>query len=140
MMAERRDRWRARVDELVARVTGWVESNDWVTKPYAKRMRDADGTIYEVPSLFLQKGPTRLLLDPIAYDAPGTEGIVDLYLMPTYDDMATLDFVDDRWRIHYIFPDQSAVAGDEQPDAMELSETTIIRVLDEIAGHAVPSV
>src|SRR5262249_19294179 len=115
-------------------------SNDWVTKPYTKRMRDADGTVFEVPSLFLQKGPTRLLLDPIAYDAPGTEGIVDLYLMPTYDDMASLDFVDGRWRIHYAFPDQSAVDGIEQPEVMELSEATINRVLDEIAGHAVPSV
>jgi hypothetical protein len=128
------------VDELVARVAGWVEPNDWVTKPYTKRMQDADGTIYEVPSLFLQKGPTRLLLDPIAYDALGTEGIVDLYLMPTYDDMASLDFVDGRWRIRYIFPDQSAVAGDEQPNVVDLSETAINRVLDEIACHAVPSV
>ena len=139
-MAEQRDRWRARMDELVTQVAGWVEPNDWVTRPYPKRMRDSDGQVFEVPSLFLQKGPIRLLLDPIAYDAPGTEGMVDLYLMPTYDDMASLDFVDGRWRIHYIFPDQSAVAGDEQPDVMELSETTINRVLDEIACHAVPSV
>ena len=51
-------------------------------------MGDSDGQVFEVPSLFLQKGPTRLLLDPIAYDAPGTEGVVNLYLMPTYDDMA----------------------------------------------------
>jgi hypothetical protein len=139
-MAEQRDRWRARVDELIAQVASWVEPNDWVTKPYTKRMRDADGTVFEVPSLFLQKGPTRLLLDPIAYDTPGTEGIVDLYLMPTYDDMASLDLVDGRWRIHYVFPDQSAVAGDGQPEVMELSETTMNRVLDEIACHAVPSV
>ena len=54
-MAEQRDRWRARMDELVAQVAGWVERNDWVTKPYPKKMRDTDGTVFEVPSLFIQK-------------------------------------------------------------------------------------
>jgi hypothetical protein len=139
-MAEQRDRWRARMDELIAKVVGWVEPKDWVTRRYPKRMRDADGTVFEVPSLFVQKGPTRLLLDPIAYDAPGSEGVVDLYLMPTYDDTASLDFVDGRWQIHYVFHEQPADAGNGQPEVMELSETTINRILDEIACHAVPSV
>jgi hypothetical protein len=139
-MAEQRDRWQARMEELVAQVVGWVKPNDWVTRPYPKRMRDSDGLVFEVPSLFLQRGPTRLLLDPIAYDVPGTEGIVDLYLMPTYDDMASLSLIEGRWQIHYVFPDQSAVAGIRQPEVMELSEETINRVLDEIACHAVPSV
>ena len=139
-MAEQRDRWRARMDELVTQVAGWVEPNDWVTRPYPKRMRDSDGQVFEVPSLFLQKGPIRLLLDPIAYDAPGTEGVVDLYLMPTYDDMASLHLVEGRWQIHYDFADQPAVAGIRQPEVMDMSEETINRVLDEIACHAVPSV
>lgn len=111
-----------------------------MTKPYPKKMRDADGTVFEVPSLFIQKGPTRLLLDPIAYDAPGTEGVVDLYLMPTYDDTASLFLVDGQWQIHYAFHDQPAVAGIKQPEVMDLSEKTINRVLDEIVAHAVPSV
>ena len=139
-MSEARDRWRERLDDLVGKVRGWVESEHWVTKPYPKKMRDSDGTVFEVPSLFMQKGPTRLLLDPIAYDAPGSDGVVDLYLMPTYDDAASLIFVDDRWQIHYAFPDQPAGAGIDQPDVMELSENSIIRVLDEIFAHAVPSV
>jgi hypothetical protein len=85
-----RDRWRTTLDRLVADVKAWVEPSEWVTKPYPKQMRDADGAVYEVPSLFLQRGPMRLLLDPVAYVGPGTSGVVDLYLMPTYDDMASL--------------------------------------------------
>jgi hypothetical protein len=139
-MTEARDRWRGRMDDLVGKVRGWVEPEQWITKPYPKKMRDADGTVFEVPSLFIQKGPTRLLLDPIAYDAPGTEGVVDLYLMPTYDDTASLYWVGGRWQIHYAFRDQPAAAGTKQPEVMELSEQTINRVLDEIATHAVPSV
>ena len=49
----------------------------------------------------LQKGPVRVLLDPIAYDVPGAEGVVDLYLMPTYDDMASLSFEHGDWVIRY---------------------------------------
>lgn len=139
-MSENRDKWRGRLDTLVGQVRGWAEPRDWVTKPYPKKMRDADGTVFEVPALFLQRGPTRLLLDPIAYDAPGTEGVVDLYLMPTYDDTASLYFVDGRWKIHYVFQDTPPVAGIKQPEVMELSETTINRVLEEIAAYAVPSV
>ena len=60
--------------------------------------------------------------------------------MPTYDDTASLYFIDGRWQIQYSFPEQPTVAGREQPEVMELSETTINRVLDEIACHAVPSV
>ena len=51
-------------------------------------MRDVDRQIFEIPALYLQKGPIRVLLDPVAYDVPGAEGVVDLYLMPTYDDLA----------------------------------------------------
>src|SRR4051794_2295578 len=139
-MLKEHDRWREPLDDLVGKVVGWVEPRLWVTKPYPKRMRDVDGTVFEVPSLFIQRGPTRLLLDPIAYDAPGTAGIVDLYLMLTYDDAASLHLVDGRWQIHYVFHDKPPVAGNGEPEVMELSEDTVNRVLDEIAAHAVPSV
>jgi hypothetical protein len=139
-MSEGRDKWRGRLDDLVGKVRAWVEPEHWVTKPYPKKMRDTDGTVFEVPSLFIQKGPTRLLLDPIAYDVPGAEGVVDLYLMPTYDDTASLYLVDGRWQIHYACHDQQPVAGVKQPEVMELSEKTIKRILDEIVAHAVPSI
>ena len=89
-MSDERDRFQKRVESLVEQVKGWVEPHEWVTKPYPKRMRNVDRQVFEIPALFLQKGPTRVLLDPIAYDVPGAEGVVDLYLMPTYDDLASL--------------------------------------------------
>ena len=58
----------------------------------------------EVPALFLQKGPIMVLLDPVAYDASGAEGVIDLYLMPTNDDMASLYFEQRIWNIHDAFP------------------------------------
>src|SRR6202142_389679 len=91
-MSKQSSQYQKRVKALVKQVTGWAETHGWITKPYPKKMRDVDQQIFEIPALFLQKGPTRVLLDPVAYDVPGSEGVVDLYLMPTYDDMASLYF------------------------------------------------
>ena len=103
-MSEQREQFRRRVEELVARFEGEVDRREWVTRRYPKRLRDDARQVYEVPALYLQKGPTSLLLDPIGYDVPGAEGAADLYLMPTYDPTASLYFEDGQWVIHYAFP------------------------------------
>jgi len=139
-MSGERDRFQKRVEALVEKVRGWVEPHEWVTKPYPKKMRDVDRQVFEIPALFLQKGPTRVLLDPVAYDVPGAEGLVDLYLMPTYDDMASLYFEGEGWVIHYAFPrDPRETHSVIETEALPLSEQTINQVLDSITAHAEPS-
>lgn len=139
-MSRQRDQFQQRVEALVEQVSAWVEPREWVTKPYPKRMRDSDGQVFEIPALFLQKGPTRVLLDPVAYDVPGAEGVVDLYLMPTYDDMANRYFEGGRWVIHYAFPpDPMEASSVIVTEALPLSYETINQVVDSIATHAVPS-
>jgi hypothetical protein len=98
-------------------------------------MWDANQEVFTAPALFLQKGPMRLLLDPVAYDVPGAEGVVDLYLMPTYYDMASLYFEEGRWMIHYPFPAGPALKS----EALPFSEDMINQILDAIAAHAAPS-
>jgi hypothetical protein len=140
-MSEQREQFQKRVEALVEQVEGWTEPHEWVTKRYPKRMRDVDRQVFEIPALFLQKGPTRVLLDPIAYDVPGAEGAVDLYLMPTYDDMARLFFEGGGWVIHYAFPSEATQTSSEtEAQAMPLTEETMNQVLDSIAAHAIPSV
>ncbi len=137
-MSNERDQFRDRVAALVEQVKGWVEPHEWVTKIVPKRMRDADGKVYEVPALMLQKGAKRVLLDPIAYDVPGSEAVVDLYLMPTYDDAASLTFEQGIWMIRYIPPDPDTnrvIMKSAEP----LSAETLNEVLDSIAAHAAPS-
>ena len=125
---------------VVGRPEEWVEPHDWVTKEYPKKMRDVDLQIYPISALFLQKGPVRVLLDPVAYDVPGAEGVVDLYLMPTYDDMASLFFEKGKWTIHYAFPPNAVETHSLiEVEALPISEKTINQVLDSIATHAEPS-
>lgn len=135
-----RDEFRKSVASLIEQVKSWAEPQEWATKEYPKKMRDRDGHVYDVPSLPLQKGPTRVLLDPIAYDVPGVDAVVDLYLMPTYDDLASLYLKDGKWSIHYAFPGEAAEAHSVlNGTALSLSEQTINQVLDSIAAHAEPS-
>jgi len=125
------------VQALVDQVRAWVEPHEWITKTYPKKMRDTENRIFENPALFLQKGPIRVLLDPVAYDVPGAEGVVDLYLMPTYDDMASLYHEKGKWMIHYPFPPEPKEA--HSPQVLPFREETINQVLDSIAVHAEPS-
>lgn len=133
-MSGQRQRFQERVEELVARFEAEVDRGEWITRRYPKRLRDDDNQVYEVPALYLQKGATPLLLDPIGDDMPGTEGAADLYLMPVYDPLATVYFENGQWVIHYNFP-----ADQMGSQALPLSAETINQVLDSIAEHAVPS-
>ena len=140
-MSEERKKFEQRVEELVARFETYIDRNEWVTRRYPKRLRDADRSVYEIPALYLQKGPTRLLLDPIGYDIPGAEGAADLYLMPAYDPMASLYFEGGQWLLHYAFPSDPMEARSViEAQSLPLSPGTINQVLDSIADHAVPSV
>ena len=140
-MSEQREQLQQRIEELVARFEGEVDCREWITRRYPKRLRDEARAVYEVPALYLQKGPTSLLLDPIGYDVPGTEGAADLYLMPTYDPTASVYFEDGKWVIYYAAsPDPVATHSLGESWAMQLSTATINQVLDSIARHALPSI
>jgi hypothetical protein len=140
-MAGEREQFQRRVADLVAGFEMEVDRSEWVTRRYPKRLRDDAGQVYEVPALYLQKGATKLLLDPIGYDVPGAEGAADIYLMPTYDPSAGVYFEGGRWVIQYAFPAESTEAHSVvETQALPVSPETINTVLNSIAEHAVPSV
>src|SRR5262245_26987296 len=85
-----REEWLERLSGLVETVRRWAQDLDWSTRRIEKKMEDSEIGTYKAPALLLQKEAIRVLLEPIAHAAPGVEGIVDLYLMPAYDDVARL--------------------------------------------------
>jgi hypothetical protein len=140
-MSEQSEQFRRRVEELVARFEEEVDRREWTTRRYPKKLRDDDRQLYEVPALYLQKGPTSLLLDPIGYDVPGAEGAADISQMPAYDPAATVYFEGGQWLIYYAFPpDPRETHSVFETQALPLSTETINQVLDLIVEHAVPSV
>jgi hypothetical protein len=99
-------------------------------------MEDSEIGTYKAPALLLQKDLVRILLEPIARSAPGTEGVVDLYLMPAYDDIASLYFYDGDWQLHYMSPTSPTVSTIRDAEHRPLTKDTLRSVLDEMSNNA----
>lgn len=91
-------------------------------------------------TLTLQKGPTRLFLDPAGYDIPGSDGVADLYLTPTGEPYASLYFVDNRWTIHSPFPSKAMPAAEPKSwGRANVGDEALREVLEAISDNAVLS-
>jgi hypothetical protein len=99
-------------------------------------MKDSVLGQYKAPAMLMQRETVEVILDPVGRFAPGTDGVVDLYLLPAYDDIASLYFVGDVWKLHYASRSTAVVARIKQAESMTLDEASLNRVLDEIAAHA----
>ena len=131
-----RDEWLALLGDLVRKVKSWVEQYGWKTREITKSMKDSVLGEYKAPVLLMQRETVEVILNPVSRFVPGADGAVDLYLLPAYDDIAGLSFMDGEWKLHYVFGDTEALASFPEPEVMTLSEDTVIRVLDEITAHA----
>jgi hypothetical protein len=128
--------WIARVTALVGQVEQWAKELGWSTRRVEKRLDDSWIGEHGVPALLMQEDTCRILLEPVGRSAPGTEGVVDLYLMPAYDEIAALYYYSDRWNLHYISPGTKPVTTVREAEAAPLSKLTFEQVLGELRKHA----
>lgn len=131
-----RHRWLDKLADLVQKVESWAQQLDWTTKVVDKTIEDREVGDYTAPGLLLQRETVRLFLEPVARSAPGTEGVVDLYLMPSYDDIAGFYYYNRRWNVHYEFDGASAATNRLEHEAMPLSKATLSKLLGEMKAHA----
>jgi len=131
-----RHEWLEKLRKLVSTVKRWADELDWGTRVVEKKMEDAEIGNYKAPGLLLQKETVRLFLEPVARVAPGTDGVVDLYLMPSYDDIASLYYYDNQWNVHYVFGEAPTVAKIREAEAKPLTKATLRKVFDEMKAHA----
>jgi hypothetical protein len=135
---EERSTWIARVKALVDQVKQWAKEMNWDTRPVEKGIDDVRIGKYRVQALLMQEGTCRALLEPIARSSGATEGVVDLYLMPAYDDIASLYFYNNRWNVHYnMARGTNAVVPALETEVMPLSKETLAKVLAEMRQNAV---
>jgi hypothetical protein len=140
-MSDKSDAFAKQVVTVVRDFEVLLCGQDWSIRRDPKRMRDETGNVYSVLSLPLIKGPVRLLLDRGGYDIPGADGVMDLYLLPPYDPVATLYLEDGMWFIHSAFP--AALDAIDNPTKWTrscLTKESISNTLESIVEHAVPSV
>jgi hypothetical protein len=130
-------RWQDRLKILVHKVKVWVEKAGWRTRTIEKPMNDRNLGRHTVPVLLMEKDTVEVALNPVSPLVSGAEGAVDLYLVPAYDDIASLYFEGGQWVIHYaLSADPLETHSVIESEALPLSEETIIRVLNAIVSHA----
>lgn len=127
--------WLVLLFDLITSVDEWARSLDWVTKKVDKPMEDTEIGTYKAVALVIQKDVTRILLEPVGRNAPGAEGVVDLYLMPGLDDIASLYYYKRRWNLHYIAPGSEPVGSVRETEAKPLNKGNLQKVLDEMSTH-----
>ena len=128
--------WISRVTNLVGDVEQWAKELGWSTRRVEKRLDDLWIGKHDIPALLMQEDTCRILLEPVGRSTLGTEGVVDLYLMPGYDDIASFYFHSDRWNLHYVFPGTEPVGTVREAEPMPLSKQALEKVLAELMKHA----
>jgi hypothetical protein len=138
IVARMKDRtiWIDRVRALVSQVEKWAREMGWSTRRIEKGLEDLRIGKHRLPALLMQDETCRILLEPVGRTTPGAEGVVDLYLMPAYDDIASLYYYDDRWNLHYVFDDTKPTATVRETEPLPLSKETLKKVLSEMRQDA----
>lgn len=126
--------WIERVTALVDEVEPWAREMGWSTRRLEKRLDDDWIGRHPVPALLMQQETCRALLEPIGRSTIGTDGVVDLYLLPAYDDVASLYYYDQRWNLHHRALE--GANGAPRAGAMPFSKETLARVLAEMQRNA----
>lgn len=131
-----RAEWLESLNALASQVKVWVEKARWRTRVVSKPTRDDVLGRFEVPLLLMERNGVEVALNPVSRFVSGSEGAVDLYVVPAYDEFASLYFEESGWVVYYVFhPDPLETRSVIEPEAMPLSEETILRVLDAMADR-----
>lgn len=138
---EVKSRWLSVLDQLLAELKTWALEDDWSVRVVQKQMRSEELGVYQASCLVMQKESVKIMVEPVSHQSPGTEGIVDLYLMPAYDDIATLYHKKGEWKLHYYFEDdQMNLNGPVDPmneaKSRKLSKKNLHAVLNAMVNHA----
>ena len=75
-------------------------------------------------------------VEPISPTPQGAGGLVDIYLLPALDDIASMYFYDDAWQIHYLFDEAPHVNNIREAAAKTLDQESLTEVLESMASHA----
>jgi hypothetical protein len=137
-MADRTE-WLKRINSLVELFEQWAIELHWSTRRVEKKLDDTRIGKHRVPALLLQEDTCRILLEPVGRSAPGAEGVVDLYLMPAYDDIASLYYYDGRWNLHYLLAGDTPGATVREAPAVPLTKESFEKVLAELRQNAASS-
>jgi len=126
-----REDWVATVESLVANIESCCRENRWPTRRIIKVLEDPNIGGYRVPALLVQADLVQMMLDPRAGSVSDGQGVADFYVMPQYDDLATLIHNGSEWTCYYRYPDR----GDKFADGVVFTRAEFVRIVKEMLGH-----
>ena len=129
--------WLQRLGALIDQVQQWASELDLPTRVIQVNLKDPDLGQYKASALLIQDGGVKMLLEPIAPSAHDADGVVDLYLMPSYDDIASLYLVGGKWMMHYMFPEDPTVGNIREANGIILTKESFQNVLEAMKNNAV---
>lgn len=123
-----------RLQELVDTLGAWSQQQGWDVRMWSVTLETQRLGTFEAPALEVFRDSRHLLLEPVARACAGTEGVVDLYLMPDRDDIGSFYLYDDEWHVQFIPLESSATQARRIRDAMPLDLAAWREILAE-ASH-----
>lgn len=109
-----------RLEELVETIGAWSRQQGWDVRITSLTLENPILGTFQAPALEVFRDSRHLLLEPVARGCAGTEGVVDLYLMPDRDDIGSFYLYDDEWHVQFIPLESSATKARRIRDAMPL--------------------
>ena len=128
--------WLESLNALVESIEGWSRELGWSTRRIEKKLDDPEIGAYQAPALLMQEETTRALLDPIGRSTPGSEGVVDLYLMPAFDNIARFYHRDGQWWLHHATPETRGDGAILEIKPASLSKESLRGVFESMKKNA----
>jgi hypothetical protein len=131
------DDWLELLKGLVDNVKAWAAAAGWETRLTGRDVNEKGGVRYEVPVLVLDRDEVEVSLVPVARKVPGSDGLVNFYLMPDFEDVANLYREEGQWFFRdALHPDPKETHSVIETEGLLLDEASLNRVLEDIAAHA----
>lgn len=131
--------WLDCLDDLVENVKSWSGDGGWKPSLTSVDLTESGYGRYEAPVLVLSRGEVVVSLVPVARQVPGANGMVDLYVMPEFDDVASVYLEEGgQWVVHYAFhPNPKEPRSVLDTSRLPLNQDNLNLVLADIAtAHA----
>ncbi len=131
-----RAEWLGRLNALATQIKGYAEADGWRTRTVMIRTRDSILGRFEVPLLLMEREAIQIALNPVSRFVGDSEGLVELYVVPGYEVLASLRLGQGgRWALDYA-PAEDRRAPAHEPAPLDLTEVTLNSVLDlMVAEH-----
>jgi hypothetical protein len=122
-----RDEWIADVDAFLSGVEHWAKTQEWATRRDPEWIEEDGLGRYQVWRLLVHSPEGRVVFKPIAREVAGATGLIDLFVLPSYEPLMLVRHEDGAWTIQPV----------GRPDSSKpWTESSFLETVRELFGKA----